>query len=828
MGNRLRRYRLELLTALSVGLMLAALWMSVLNAADSRRAQARQTAATRAHDTARLMELIWSEKAAHIRALHGLADQVARAVLAGQPPDPLIVNELRQIGVGRSLQVRQVASIDAAGFVIWTTLKMPDKPVNLSEREHFLAIARDGKDSFVGRPVVGAVSGTPTIQFAHAVRAPDGKLLAVNVVSVDADVSQAIEAEVGTAPDRITALIRNDGQMLARSTDPISPSAGTTINSSLFRRAVAEGNADGLLPGTVDGLDRYYALRVVPGTTLLVAVGINPQLSLSLADEQTRKDMRWAASLSAVLLALAGLAVFGWRVSRDARETRAREEALARRDALLENIAERATDIISLLDVDFNYLFVSPAMQTLLGADPADMLGKSVGYLADEGSRTAILLALTELAAKGGSARLEARKIRPDGTELWLETEYVAIPPGAHGPGQACYLSIARDITARKRTEMALQDTQQMLRVMQNSSGSLLYRLLPEVNGMRDAVIPGQMDQTFLGYTRAEMAEPGFLRRYISGAELTVFAAAANRAEQEGSASFEAPFPAKGGERCWLRLQMIADPNPGREGHVIVHISDITSEHAARQRLQHAERLAILGEVTSDIAHEMNQPLAAIAMAAENGLRRMERRGDTDEGVASKFQRILAQAHRVATVIDHIRDFSRLDSRRTTTVSIDDIIGDVEALAGPKLEGAGIVLVRDIAPNLPTISCQRVPLEQVVLNIVGNACDAYRDMPPMVAGEAPREIVVTARAEGDGILMRVRDRAGGISPEIIDRIFDPFFTTKEPGQGTGIGLSVSVATIAGMGGRLTARNEAGGAVFDILLPLEIAASPVMA
>ena len=146
-----------------------------------------------------------------------------------------------------------------------------------------------------------------------------------------------------------------------------------------------------------------------------------------------------------------------------------------------------------------------------------------------------------------------------------------------------------------------------------------------------------------------------------------------------------------------------------------------------------------------------------------------------------------------------------------------DVIANVEILVADRLRSANARLVVELPPGLPDIAGIPVLLEQVLMNLIVNSCDAYGEVP--VRAEAPpRLITVTAAAEDKSISVTVADQAGGIPESVLARVFDPFFTTKPPGKGTGLGLSISFASIADMGGTLTARDADGGAVFEITLP----------
>ena len=134
-----------------------------------------------------------------------------------------------------------------------------------------------------------------------------------------------------------------------------------------------------------------------------------------------------------------------------------------------------------------------------------------------------------------------------------------------------------------------------------------------------------------------------------------------------------------------------------------------------------------------------------------------------------------------------------------------------------KLTLSSVQVTLELAADLPAVVGIAIPLEQVLMNLVANAYDAYDAQPPR--GGTERRIRLRAWREADRVLLEVRDAAGGIPEEVLPRIFDPFFTTKPVGQGTGLGLSISYGIIQDMGGTLTAANVPGGTAFTIALPV---------
>jgi C4-dicarboxylate-specific signal transduction histidine kinase len=202
-------------------------------------------------------------------------------------------------------------------------------------------------------------------------------------------------------------------------------------------------------------------------------------------------------------------------------------------------------------------------------------------------------------------------------------------------------------------------------------------------------------------------------------------------------------------------------------------------------------------------------------MAAENGLRLLNE-GAAPAAVAAKLSRVADHALRLSLITDAVCLFGRADGNTAWAAALGDVLGNVRVLVKPRLIAASAELIVDAPSDLPRIKASPVALEQALLNLIANSCDAYASR---LRPAATNDVWLSAQVEADHMRITVADQAGGIPAGAIDRIFNPFFTTKEPGKGTGLGLSISYARITEMGGRMSVRNRDGGAVFDILLPL---------
>jgi C4-dicarboxylate-specific signal transduction histidine kinase len=238
-----------------------------------------------------------------------------------------------------------------------------------------------------------------------------------------------------------------------------------------------------------------------------------------------------------------------------------------------------------------------------------------------------------------------------------------------------------------------------------------------------------------------------------------------------------------------------------------------------RSRLRHSEQLATLGALAANIAHEMNQPLAVIALASENALRLMNLPDSSLPRITAKLEQIHIQVMRLSQVINSIRQFSRNEQSHMSEFTVKSVIDDALNLAEARIKSTGVTIGLQLPDNLPVLCMDRLLLERVLLNLIANACDAYGEQTSRALTHA-LDVIVSATLRESCLAIFVSDHAGGISTDLLDRLFDPFVTTKSGATGTGLGLSICAANIAELGGEITARNADGGAVFEIILPLE--------
>lgn len=231
----------------------------------------------------------------------------------------------------------------------------------------------------------------------------------------------------------------------------------------------------------------------------------------------------------------------------------------------------------------------------------------------------------------------------------------------------------------------------------------------------------------------------------------------------------------------------------------------------ARHQLLLTEKLAVIGEISASVAHELNQPLTAIRLIADVlAARPDDKIGDH----LRELDRVSDAARRMHRIVDGIRDFSRrgVNAFRPTPASKPPL--DALELLEPSLVVRAIETVVELPDALPEIDADADRLQQVFVNLFANAQHALESLP---VGRS-RRIRLSASVEREWLVYRVEDDGPGISAEHIPHIFDPFYTTKRLGVGTGLGLSVSHGIVTEHGGRM--RYEAGdvGARFLVELP----------
>jgi signal transduction histidine kinase len=266
---------------------------------------------------------------------------------------------------------------------------------------------------------------------------------------------------------------------------------------------------------------------------------------------------------------------------------------------------------------------------------------------------------------------------------------------------------------------------------------------------------------------------------------------------------------------------------PSGVGLSLVGLIDITARTRAQESLQqvqadfaHAARLAVLGELAASIAHEVNQPLAAIRTNGETGLRWLDRPEPNVFKAQDMMRRMLDDARRAADIITRIRAMAAGRTPERVALPLHDVIAESMIFLRHELQTKGVSVSLDLAPALPDVTGDRTQLQQVIVNLAINAVQA------MAQADAVRRriFIRTMLRDPETVWCVIEDSGPGIDPTHLPHLFDSFFTTKDSGMGMGLPISRSI--LEAHGGYIRADNQSalGGARFCFALPAEAAAT----
>jgi len=285
-------------------------------------------------------------------------------------------------------------------------------------------------------------------------------------------------------------------------------------------------------------------------------------------------------------------------------------------------------------------------------------------------------------------------------------------------------------------------------------------------------------------------------------------------------ASFVGWFPTPAGRQYLTATYSPLRPDSQRVEAALAITRDLTDHARAADALQQAQaelahmtRVTTLGEMAASIAHEVNQPLAAIVADANASLNWLASATPDVDSVREALTAIVKDGHRAAEVIQRIRQLATRTAPQKARLDVNDVIRDVVPLVATEVRSHAASLRLDLAPAVPPVAADRVQLQQVLINLVMNGMEAMTSV-----ADRPRELVIRSRPHEDGqVLLAVEDAGVGIDPSSVSRLFTAFFTTKRDGMG--MGLSISRSIIEAHGGRLWATSNAQhGATFQLALP----------
>jgi two-component system sensor kinase FixL len=374
-------------------------------------------------------------------------------------------------------------------------------------------------------------------------------------------------------------------------------------------------------------------------------------------------------------------------------------------------------------------------------------------------------------------------------------------------------LCLAAALEERGKAEEALRTSEERYREVIETQTDLICRFLPDTT----LTFVNEAYCRFFKRQREQLIGRKFIELIPEPDREKTLERIATLSEARGVQTIEHQVLLPNGRLGWHHW--VNHAICGTDGRVVEmqaighDISDRKQAEEANERLAHVSRLAMVGELTASIAHEINQPLGAILSNAEAASMLLDATPRNIEEIKQILADIRKDDVRASDVIRHIRTLLRKRHLEMELLDMNQLVSDVLALTRAETRKRNIAWKSEFAPAMPMVEGDRVHLQQVLLNLVLNGMDAMADTP-----EDERWLTVsTAGSESGQVEIAVSDSGSGIRPDRLPRLFESFFTTKK--EGMGLGLSISRMIVEAHRGQIRAENNSGrGATFRVVLP----------
>jgi two-component system NtrC family sensor kinase len=454
------------------------------------------------------------------------------------------------------------------------------------------------------------------------------------------------------------------------------------------------------------------------------------------------------------------------------------------------------SDFILVHDEAGKVLRLNRALADLLKVPPSEAIGWDVGTLELLGTPQARQCSF----CRNADASQKDFTHQARGRIYLISTSRIHSEEG--GPRT---VHVLKDITDKREAERRYRRERDFNRNILNNTKSMI--LVLDTAGL-------------ISYSNRRCTEAGFTEQDLLGQPLASFVPAARRASfleaferaLSGDA-FELELPLSQGSRMVGQFSISLSPMRDEQGNInsiVVVMADITDAVDLQAKLMHTEKMAALGQLVSGVAHEVNNPLAAIVGFTDLLLENPH----VPQDAKRDLQIILQEAQRTRTIVQNLLSFARQMPAQHEPVQLNSVVRQTLKLRAYDFASQGIEVVENYEENLPLFVGDPHQLQQVFLNVLNNAYDAVQESEN---GRPGLIRIITSHSAGQ-LEISFQDNGPGISHP--DRIFDPFFTTKEVGKGTGLGLSICYGIVRAHRGEIMARNneDGRGCTFTVRLP----------
>jgi two-component system cell cycle sensor histidine kinase/response regulator CckA len=500
-------------------------------------------------------------------------------------------------------------------------------------------------------------------------------------------------------------------------------------------------------------------------------------------------------------------------LGRDVSERYRAEVEASQRENYVRAILDQTLDVVSVVDAHWNRLFVTPVVTAVLGYSVEEWVKMPPSSVIHVEDRAAIMAEADRLSAREcRTARREARIRHKDGRYLHMELFGVDLRDDPSGGG---FLVVFRDITERKRVEIALRESRRVLEdaqavakigswVSDEQTGALewsaeTYRIF--------GVDPGEVMtvERFFGMVHPDDLEE--VKR-ATGDDSAAYNTVHRVVRPDGSIRF-----------VHERARIESDIN-GRRLRMVGTVQDVTEQKRTEDELRHAQKMEAVGRLAGGVAHDFNNLLALILAQCEW----IQGELGHDHPLQQELREIAGASQRGATLTRQLLAFSRRQWSAARVLRLDSVVVDTERMLR-RLLGEHLLIEVDLRSGGAAVLADRGQIEQVLINLAVNARDAMPQGGRLRLGtevsdvESARRLPTGELLPGRYVVLSVRDEGHGIDEHTMTRLFEPFFTTKPIGEGTGLGLSAVFGIVQQAGGGVSVETTLNrGTTFRVFLP----------
>ncbi|MGB4065245.1 MAG: PAS domain S-box protein [Azonexus sp.] len=738
-------------------------------------------------------------------ALLGIVDALEHQMTHGGLDDDT-VNRILAAQKDRLPEVDGFRASDNEGRVLWgkgvnkSTLESYADRAFFSEQQ-----AAPGQRMIVTKPVIGKVSKLWVIVFSRSYRSPDGKF--AGVVNAAVPVSHFFEqlGKPRLGPHGSAVLRHVDKALVTRF--PAVEGAGGVIGDqtvsaeflSLLESGVDQGNFHALK--TPDGFERTYAFQRISGLPFVLNVGMAPQDYFDVWNEEKRNVILFLAVFFVLSVFAAWLLLRSWR------QKMADTATLLASESRFRNYVEAAPEGIFVANAEGRYLDVNPAACQLVGYSREELLGMSIGDIAPPGAQPQHHEQYQIIRqAKLYDTDITLR--RKDGSLFDATLRTITLPENR-------VMGFCTDVTERRHTEIALQESENRFRHISSLTSDLIYSCLRSDDGMfRIEWVGGQAEQVF-GYSTDELRRRGCWRSFVLPEDLSLFDLSVTGLQPGQSSDTILRIAHRDGSIRYLRnVAQVEDAQPGGHHHLYGAVKDVTELENYRRHLEKlvAERTGQLSTAKeaaesanvaksaflANMSHEIRTPLNAIT-----GMTHILRKSGLMPHQGSYLDKIENAGKHLLEIINAILDLSKIEAGKLTLeetdVHLGALLGNVASMLNERAEAKQLKIIQEVQAPSAHLRGDPTRLQQSLLNYAANAVKFTE------AGQITLRVRVEEET-GSKVLLRfeVEDTGPGIAADVIPRLFSDFeqadnSTTRQYG-GTGLGLAITKKLAELMGG----------------------------